>query len=146
MGRVIDFRKHLLGIGVVLAFLVYLANVPTQSFSEQYHVKDVDTEQAKALVDNGALVIDVRGAEQFGYRHIPGAILVPLEELEKGIPSSLAKEKTRDILVYCNEGLAHGPEATALLNQAGFSRAVNLKGGIEGWAGAKMPIVSQGSG
>jgi len=143
MFRFIDFRKHLIGIAVVLAFLVYLSNAPTQNFAEQYHVKEVDTAQAKAMIDNGALVIDVRGDEQFAHRHIPGAILVPVEQLEKGIPAELAKEKARNVLVYCGDGVAHGPLGTSLLDQGGFSSAVNLKGGIEGWESAGMPVVKQ---
>jgi len=44
------------------------------------------------------------------------------------------------ILVYCNQGLAHGAEGTEILNKAGFAGAVNLRDGIEGWAGAGYPI------
>ena len=66
--------------------------------------------------------------------------LVPLEVLQVAVPTSLTSEKTRTLVVYCNCGLAHGPEATRLLLAAGFSHAVNLASGIEGWAEAGMPV------
>ena len=139
MFALIDLRKHLIGIALMLGCLLWLSNGP--KFGHGYQVKEVDVTGAKALIDAGALVIDVRGQTQFDYRHIPGAILVTVEELREGIPARLlAEAKNRVILVYCSHGLAHGSEGTAILNKAGFTGAVNLKGGIESWADAGYPI------
>jgi rhodanese-related sulfurtransferase len=138
MLNLIDYRKHFIGILVMLACLTWLSN--PGRLGQHYKVNEVDVFGAKQLVDKGALVVDVRGPEQFNSRHIPGAILITIEELRAGIPAKLAVEaKDRAIIVYCNQGRAHGPEGTALLNQAGFNGAVNLQGGIEGWAGAGYP-------
>jgi rhodanese-related sulfurtransferase len=101
----------------------------------------VSVAEAKKLLDAGAAIaIDVRDAEDYAYRHLAHALLVPLEQLQVAVPKSLATEKTRTLVVYCNRGIAHGPEATRLLLAAGFSHAVNLASGIEGWAEAGMPV------
>jgi rhodanese-related sulfurtransferase len=122
-----------------VALLLFLATRPDSS-APRYQVPEATLEQARALIEAGALVVDVRGVEQFGYRHIPNAVLVPLAALQTAIPASLATAKNRAIVVYCNQGLAHGPEATHLLQQAGFTNVVNLKAGIEGWAAAGLPV------
>ena len=103
-------------------------------------VPEVDIVQAKASIDSGALVIDVRGAEQVAVRHLPGAVLVSLEILRAGIPPSIALTRDRPVVVNCNQGLVHGPKATRLLQQAGFTQAVNLHSGI----GRPVPCVPDG--
>lgn len=60
--------------------------------------------------------------------------------LQVAVPRSLTQAKTSTLVVCCNHGLAHGPEATRLLRAAGFSHAFNLASGIEGWAEAGMPV------
>ncbi len=135
MLRSIDLRQHVIGVLLVLACFAWLTNLDKAGHG--YKVKEVDAAGAQELVDSGALVIDVRGRDQFDFRHIPGAILITIEELRAGIPDRLlAEAKDRAILVYCNQGLAHGPEGTAILNKAGFAGAVNLRDGIEGWVAA----------
>ena len=71
-----------------------------------------------------------------------GALLIPLAVLSAGIPAELLSLKDREIVVYCNKGRHIGPEATQILNQAGFAGAVNLEKGIEGWAAAGQAIES----
>ena len=85
-------------------------------------------------------MVDVREKDQFNVRHIPGAILIPLDELRARIPAVLEGAKAMTILIYCGDGVTHGPEGTEFLNNAGYANAVNLKPGIEGWAGAGYPI------
>lgn len=134
MLRAIELRKHLIGVVIVLGCLLWLSN---SSRVDSYNVKEVDVSGAKELIDSGALVLDVRGKNQFDIRHIPGAVLITLDELRAGIPARIAAEaKDRLIVVYCNQGLVHGPKATAILNSAGYVNAVNLKPGIEGWTAA----------
>jgi rhodanese-related sulfurtransferase len=106
----------------------------------RFDVKEVSVPEAKALIDAGAAVIDVRGPEQFQARHIPGATLVALDELQSGVPARILALKAQPIVVYCGDGVTHGPEGTAILNHAGFGKAVNLKPGIEGWQNAGMAI------
>jgi len=69
-------------------------------------------------------------------------MLVPLAVLEAGIPASLSAAKDKPVVVYCGNGSTRGPEGTHLLHQTGFSQAVNLRPGLEGWAKAGLPIAA----
>ena len=103
-------------------------------------VPAITAQQAKELIDAGALVLDVRSAEAYGKRHLPEAISVPLDSLSREIPPALARSASRPVVVYCNDGARSGPEGTKLLRDAGFSRAFNLDAGIEGWSRAGLPV------
>ena len=107
-------------------------------------VRDVSIGEAKALIDAGAIVIDVRSGDAYDHRHLPGALYILVEKLESSIPASIAGAKDKPVVVYCSEGTNRGPIGTAVLNKSGFTQAVNLTGGIQGWAAAKQPIISKG--
>jgi len=141
----IDLRKHALGILVVFGFFVWLSNVGTgtNSVGQRYNVKEVSAVDAKALIDAGALIVDVRGKEQFNAGHIDGAISAPLAELQARIPAALEGAQAKSIIVNCADGVTTGPEGTALLNKAGYPNAVNLKPGFDGWKSAGYPVVKQ---
>ena len=127
-----------LSLGILWAFVIQ-----KHAVTPAFNIREVSLAEAKSLIDSGALVVDVRDQGKYDFRHIPGAVLVPVDTLRVSIPASVGADKTRNILVYCNEGIAHGPEAAHLLNEAGFSKAVNLRSGIEGWANAGFPVVKK---
>ena len=102
------------------------------------NVKDVSVSDAKELIDAGAVVVDVRERSASAPSHIPGALLIPLDVLSTRL-AEWSIDKSTPIVVYCNEGTVRGPKGTAVLNQAGYSQAVNLKSGIEGWRAASLP-------
>ncbi len=113
---------------LVLAWQASLRYAETSRFN----VDEVTAWEAKALIDAGAIVIDVRDSTASQRDHLSGAVLFPLELL----PAQLAQleyAKTRKIVVYCGDGSTRGPRATSILNKAGFAHAVNLRSGIEGW-------------
>jgi rhodanese-related sulfurtransferase len=130
-------RSFLLAGLVALAVVVFALTRPAPP---AHDITNVSVAQAKALIDGGALVVDVRPPDRYAHRHIPGALLVPLEVLRRSIPASLKQARAKNIVVYCGDGLTHGPEGTAILNKAGFAGAVNIAAGIEGWAGAGLPV------
>jgi rhodanese-related sulfurtransferase len=119
----------------LLALLVAAAVYASQSPS----VTHASVDEARMLIDAGAMVIDVREPAAAANSHIPGARRIPLEALSAGLPG-LAAERDRTIVVYCGSGAGRGPRATALLNKAGFSKAVNLESGFEGWRAAGLPV------
>lgn len=135
-------RNNLFAVAVAAVAFTWLSSNATRHSLHHPPVPEVEVLQAKALIDSGALVIDVQGAEQFAVRHLPGAVPVPLAILRAGIPASVAAAKDRPIVVYCNKGAGSGPDATRLLQNAGFSKVVHLRSGIEGWAAAGLPVKS----
>lgn len=74
---------------------------------------------------------------------IAGALTMPLDELRAMVT---AGKKTialdRPIVIYCGDGARSGPEGTYAMNQAGYGGAVNLKGGLEGWQKAGLPMAA----
>ena len=123
----------LLLIGSIVAF--------TWGNSRRPDVREVTVPEARALVDGGALVIDVRDRDRSTGSHLPGALLIPLDLLAANLPK-LEAYKDKPVVVYCGDGTNLGPNATHLLNKSGYSQAVNLKEGIEGWRKAGLPVRS----
>ena len=129
--------------GVVLLPIAGAAWLVATKSRRTFDVPEVDVGEAKKLFDAGARIIDVRKMDRFDYRHIVGALPVPLAVLQAAIPIALASAKQTAILVYCGDGLSIGPEGTHILRSAGYTGAVNLKGGIEGWSAAGFPVAMQ---
>jgi rhodanese-related sulfurtransferase len=123
-------------------FPVIALIVMYQASTRSYDVANVGVDEARVLIDHGAAVVDVRESDAFNTRHIPGAILIPLEVLRAGVPASFSAAKDQPVVVYCGDGVTSGPEATHLLNTAGYTKAVNLEPGMAGWATAGRPVAS----
>jgi phage shock protein E len=86
----------------------------------------------KQLIENGALVIDVRTQSEWDAGHLPTARLLPVDQL----PARMAEveqwaggDKSRPLVVYCRSGHRSGV-ARDLLRAAGFTRVEN-GGGYE---------------
>lgn len=129
-------RRNLIGALILGAALIVVARQAQPTFD----VTNVSVQEARAMIDSGAVVVDVRGKEAFDARHIPGAINVPLETLRTAIPLALAQAIVAPVVVYCGDGVRIGPEGTSILNKGGFSKAVNMKSGIQGWADAGLTV------
>lgn len=91
-----------------------------------------DPATARSLIASGAVVIDVRTADEFAERHLASAVNLPVDEL----PGRLAEvdrlvggDRTRPIVVYCAAG-ARAARAKARLEAAGYTNVVN-GGGLD---------------
>ena len=93
--------------------------------------------QATHLINReDALVVDVREPGEYGAGHILGARSVPLAHLDS---SDLSKKKDRPLIVYC-DGSERSGKAMSALKGLGFTRVVNLSGGIGAWQSAGLPV------
>lgn len=137
--RLADPTRRQLLILPVVAGAIYLWDHKDRS-EAHFDVKQVLLEQAKQLMAAGAIVLDVRERAAYETRHIAGALLAPLSSLATRIPASLEAARTQPVIVYCGDGSSLGPQGTHILNQAGFTNAVNLQPGLQGWASAGLPI------
>lgn len=108
-------------IGVILLVLAALALLMRPS--------DIDGKQARELVENGALLLDVRTSAEFGGGHIPGAKNISVAELQNRI--SEVGDKDRTVVVYCRSG-NRSARAKRMLEQAGFRDVKNL-GAMSRW-------------
>ena len=86
------------------------------------------------------LLLDVREPEEFvgELGHVRGSLLVPLDALEHRMPK-LVGYVDRDVVVVCRAG-ARSATAGAILQRAGFSRVLNLSGGMLAWTAAGYPV------
>ncbi len=83
--------------------------------------------EARSLVSAGATLLDVRSQEEFDARHLDGATLIPVDQLEGRIA-----EVPRDhpVVVYCQSG-GRSASAARMLAAAGYE--VHDLGGIGNW-------------
>ena len=88
---------------------------------------------------DGAVVIDVRDANEFAQGHIVDAVNVPHAALGTRV-GELDKYKTKPVVVACKMGQHAGPAGT-LLRKAGFDNVARLKGGVTGWVNENLPVV-----
>ena len=84
-------------------------------------------------------IIDARDRTEFNFRHIVGAIPMPLPELVNRAKSSL--DNIRDIYIY-GETDEETAIAASLLRDAGFQNVSELRGGVAAWRALDYPVSS----
>jgi rhodanese-related sulfurtransferase len=135
--QLLEFSENhpLLVTGIVVAWLAvmfYEIRRKSQSFSH------VSAGEAVRLINQGAVVLDVRKPEEYATGHIVNAKNVVLDELaaNKGL---LDKYKKKVVLTVCNSGLASN-RAAMRLRREGIEQVFSIRGGIAGWRNDNMPI------
>jgi len=95
--------------------------------------------QARELLDEGAILLDVREDAEWRAGHAPKARHIPLSRLP-GRVRDLPPNRT--VVTVCRSG-ARSARAAALLAREGRD-VVNLAGGMHAWARAGLPVVASG--
>ena len=95
----------------------------------------LDAREALALVEEGAVVVDVRRDFEWRRTHVPGAVHVPLDELPARL---LELPEDRLLITFCTGGIRSAAAAN-LLREHGFD-AVNLTRGLIDWRSAGGPL------
>lgn len=105
-------------------------------------VDTITREELKELLEKeDVIVVDVRLPEFYARERIPGAINIPLEELDKNL-DRLDREKL--VVVYCASfDCRLSPVAYRKLRRLGY-RVVDYEGGIADWK-EKYPVESEQS-
>jgi rhodanese-related sulfurtransferase len=63
----------------------------------------VDLRQLERLIAQGAQLVEVLGAEEYDEGHLPGAVNLPLKQLDAGSAARL--DPGRPVVVYCWDSL-----------------------------------------
>lgn len=110
------------------SFQLQLPDPVSKTIGDQENMEEkVDSSSSVLVKDsNEPLVIDVRTEEEFAYGAYPGAINIPLDNIESKL-SELGK-KDRKIILYCASG-GRSSYALQILKSAGFTNLEN-GGGI----------------
>jgi rhodanese-related sulfurtransferase len=123
--------------GLVFSFFLL---VFTELRRKALGVSSVEPQDAVKLINNDAVVIDLRSAEAFARGHIVNAKNIPFDELAaRG--ETLDKFKSRAIVAVCEAGTTSG-KAVQLLQKAGIQDVYGLRGGIAAWTQANLPLVT----
>jgi molybdopterin/thiamine biosynthesis adenylyltransferase/rhodanese-related sulfurtransferase/molybdopterin converting factor small subunit len=104
-------------------------------------VPEVTAEELKKQLDRGenVFVLDVREPNEYQICKIAGSKLIPLGDL----PARVGElDRDRDLVVHCKMG-GRSAKAVALLQERGFTRVRNLKGGILAWIDRVDPTQSK---
>ena len=101
---------------------------------------NVDAGEAVKLINNDAVVLDIRSADAFSRGHIVNAKNIPKDELDAKL-EQLEKYKGTPILAVCDAGVTTTGIVSKLRAQ-GFESVFGLKGGMSGWGQAGLPVVS----
>jgi rhodanese-related sulfurtransferase len=139
MDKFLEFAGNhtLLVFALVTSFLLVIFTELRRKASGMLNVPPTD---AVRLINNDAVVIDLRSAEAFSKGHIVNAKSVPMDELE-GHMSKLDKLKKKPVITVCDSGIT-STRAVNNLRSAGFESVYGLKGGMAAWGQAGLPVVS----
>jgi rhodanese-related sulfurtransferase len=94
----------------------------------------------KLGTDQAPLVVDVRKPVEFGVAHIPGAINIPVDEVEGRLDEF---RHDNGVLIYCING-TRTRQAEAILLGADIPDVYHLEGAFTAWIGDKHPIEKGG--
>ena len=102
--------------------------------SDSGSYRQITQEEAKRMMalDDGHIILDVRREDEYDSGHIPGAVLLPNEEIGTERPAKLPK-LDQIILVYCRSG-RRSKEAAEKLAKMGYTQIYEF-GGILTWDG-----------
>ncbi len=105
--------------------------------AEMSALDEMTVTELKQLMDSGAqdyVLIDVRNPNEYDIAKIPGAVLIPLPDIEQGDGIDRVKAAAGDkkLIVHCKMG-GRSAKALGLLKEAGLI-GTNVKGGIQAWS------------
>ena len=101
-------------------------------------IKEITAKELKAIMDrkDKFVLVDVREPHEYQICNLQGH-LIPLGELPK---RASELDSSREIVAHCRSG-KRSADAVQFLQQAGFRKIWNLKGGILAWSDEVDPSV-----
>ena len=103
-------------------------------------VKQISTQDLTLLMNREeGVALDIRKEKEFKAGHILDAKHLSSEKITKNGFASLEKYKDKPIIVVCNAGMSAVPIANDL-HKNGYTRVSVLKGGMNSWTSAGLPL------
>jgi rhodanese-related sulfurtransferase len=137
MDRLLEYISHhpWYASGAAIAALLVIAY---ELRSRNENISAVSPQDVVRLMNQGAMVIDLRPAEAFATGHVAGARQMSGEQILKA-NETLKKQKEKVVVVYDDTG-SLGASAVRQLAAQGFTKAFNLRGGIAAWRAENLPL------
>lgn len=139
MEQIFEFTGNhtMLVVFLMISFFVLVFSELRRKASGLIAVEPAD---AVGLINNNGVVLDLRSADAFQRGHIVNARNIPFDELEAQ-RSKIERFKDRPIVAVCDAGIRSTKAATQL-RSSGFDSVYGLKGGMNAWTQAGLPVVS----
>ena len=137
MERLIEYLTHhpLLAGVAVLALIIVISN---EARLRATAFAAITSQELVRLMNQGALVLDIRKAEEFAKGHVNGAKQLPSDQiLTAGENFKRFKEKP---VVVIDESGSLSAAAVRQLNHQGFTKAFCLRGGFAAWRADNLPV------
>jgi len=141
MERLIEYVTNhpLLAGAVVLALVIVITN---ESRLRATAFAAISSQELIRLMNQGALVLDIRKPEQFALGHVNGAKQLPSDQILKA-GDSYKRFKEKPVVVIDESG-SLAAAAVRQLNHQGFTKAFSLRGGFAGWRAENLPVTKAG--
>lgn len=88
-------------------------------------------EAKEKIINENAILLDVRTEEEYNEEHIDGAILLPLDSINKENIEKIINDKEQVIIVYCRSG-NRSSQALLLIEELGYNEVYDL-GAMSNW-------------
>ncbi|MEJ0032643.1 MAG: rhodanese-like domain-containing protein [Bacteroidota bacterium] len=99
---------------------------------------EIQPDQFKSRIEQGAALIDVRSPEEYANGHIAGSQNIDIKD-----PEFLTKiqsfDKIKPYAVYCASGVRSG-KAAGIMRENGFTNVFTLSGGLKAWREKGLPL------
>ena len=137
MDRLIEYVSNhpLLVASAVFAAVVvitYESRIRATAFAS------VSTQDLIRLMNQGALVLDIRKPDEFAQAHVNGAKHLPSDQILTA-GDNFKRFKDKPVVVYCDSG-SLAAAAVRQLNAQGFTKAFTLRGGLAAWRAENLPV------
>ena len=135
-------KKNNLWIWAVVAFVVigsfavWMTSGRTTETAS--YPREISVEEAVAMRNSGAFILDVRQPEEWNEYHVPGSTLIPLAELASRVDEL---PQDQEIVIVCRSGNRSAQGRDILLG-AGFTQVTSMAGGLAQWRAAGYPTVT----
>jgi rhodanese-related sulfurtransferase len=102
-------------------------------------LKSITAQELKAMLDKGAMALDVRPGAEFVAGHVPGSVSIPLSGQFASWAGAVLGLSSRPVLIAANADQIN--EARMRLARIGIEDVAGyLEGGTEGWQKAGLPV------
>src|SRR5687768_3950473 len=107
--------------------------------TDRVHLIPID--QARAEIESGVRVIDVREQHEWDEAHLEQAIHVPQGEVAERI-DEIAPDRSEHLILHCRTD-NRSARVAQILAELGYENLDVIEGGIVAWADAGYPVVAQ---
>ncbi|TLY62970.1 MAG: rhodanese-like domain-containing protein [Gammaproteobacteria bacterium] len=137
MERLIEYASHhpWLATATMLAAALVVAY---EMRARAQGLVSISPQEVVLLMNQGALLIDLRPQEQYTAGHVNGARQMSGDQILKAA-DTLKKYREKAVVVYDDTG-SLGASAARQLAAQGFTKAFNLRGGLAAWRAESLPL------